>query len=321
MIMEPAPGSANSPDFETRDQVRGETLSEAADIPAATPEAAGISFAESVKLEENLPTLKRLGRTFSISSISLKRENGAPLISLPHPHLDPDAHELARAEAASWAQMTPLIAATLGPLAVLLGIPTLTQPWQGLLLDPPLLPNGLSNYTTLPSPTVNTVLASCTFVSEVLGNAFLILRFSNYHTKLTTWLSFGFWMAKIVFGLANYIQFGITNPETEVTIYLQGYWVSTIHSSVSHQVRSAFAAWQSPSSLSYSFCLTWSSFIRKTRRVYPTLAEVNFCRNSTLASCAERIHAANPHVLFLHRTGGSDILQNRTNDLRRRIVL
>jgi len=256
MIMEPNLGSANSPAFDARDQVRGETLSEAAETPAATPEAAAIGFAEGVKLEENRPTLKRLGRTFSISSLSLKRENGAPLISLPHPHLDPDAHEVARAEAASWAQMTPLIAATLGPLAVLLGIPTLTQPWQGLLLDPPALPNGLSNYTTLPSPTINTVLASFTFVSEVFGNAFLILRFSNYHTKITTWLSFGFWLAKLAFGLASYIQFGITNPETEDTIYLQGYWVSPIHSSVSHKVRSAFAAWQSPSSSSYSLYLT-----------------------------------------------------------------
>jgi len=266
--MEPNPDSVNSPESDNRDEVSGGNQSGAAGVSDGTP--ASVAFAENVKLEENLPTLKRLGRTLSISSISLTRANGAPLISLPHPHFDPDAHELARAEAASWAQMTPLIAATLGPLAVLLGIPTLTQPWHGLLLDPPVLPNGLSNYTPLPYSTVNTVLASFTLVSEVLGNAFLILRFSNYHTKITTWLSFGFWLAKLVFGLANYIQFGITNPQTEDTVYLQGYWVSIHAFNASHHFRSVSAAWQSPSSSFYSLCLTWLSFIRKARRVYPT---------------------------------------------------
>src|SRR5271156_6139496 len=66
-----------------------------------------------------------------------------------------EAAELARAEAASWAQMTPLLAATLGPLSVLLGIPTLTQRWHGYVLDPPLLPNGLSNFVELPDPALN----------------------------------------------------------------------------------------------------------------------------------------------------------------------
>src|SRR6266496_6187813 len=46
-----------------------------------------------------------------------------------------EAAEAARAEAASWAQMTPLLAATFGPLSVLLGIPTLTQRWHGTVLD------------------------------------------------------------------------------------------------------------------------------------------------------------------------------------------
>ena len=144
---------------------------------------------------------------------------------LPHKHLHIGAHQHARAEAASWAQMCPLMAATLGPLAVLLGIPSLTQRWHGLLLDPPVLANGLSNYETLPDPTFNLALAGVSLFCEVMGNFLLVLRFSNFHTKVTTWLSYCFWIAKIVLGVINYIQFGITHPQTDEIIYLQGFWV------------------------------------------------------------------------------------------------
>ena len=121
--------------------------------------------------------------------------------------------------------MTPLLAATFGPLAVLLGIPTLTQRWHGVVLDPPLLPNGASNVVELPDPRLNLVLAGICLFCEVMGNAFLILRFSNFHTKITTWVSYAFWMAKIVLGIWNYVQFGITHPETGNIVYLQGFWV------------------------------------------------------------------------------------------------
>lgn len=131
----------------------------------------------------------------------------------------------ARAEATSWAQMTPLLAATFGPLAVLLGIPTLTQPWRGEVLDPPLNANGTANFIKLPDPTFNLVLAGISLFCEVMGNALLVLRFSNFHTKVTTWVSYAFWMAKIVIGTSNYIQFGITHPQGGNIIYLQGFWV------------------------------------------------------------------------------------------------
>jgi len=133
--------------------------------------------------------------------------------------------ERVREEASSWAQLCPLIAATLGPLAVLLGIPSLTQPWHGIVLVPPLLPNGWSNFQTLPDPPLNVALAAVTLFCEVMGNVFLILRFSDFHAKATTWLSYGFWILKIILGVANYIQFGIAHPETEDIIYLEGYWV------------------------------------------------------------------------------------------------
>jgi|SRR5579859_4535419 len=149
--------------------------------------------------------------------------------SIHGPHIASEASELARAEAASWAQMSPLMAATLGPLSVLMGIPTLTQRWRGRLLDPPLLPNGVSNFEALPDPGLNLALAGVSLFCEVAGNGLLILRFSNFHTKVTTWVSYLFWIAKIVLGMSNYIQFGITYPQTDDIIYLQGFWVIFDH--------------------------------------------------------------------------------------------
>src|SRR5277367_693097 len=142
------------------------------------------------------------------------------------PHRSSDAHAFARGEAASWAQMTPLIAATLGPLAVLLGIPSLTQSLDGqIVVDPS---DGSITIVDLPYPPINLALSIVTTVLEAFGNLFLIMRFSNFHSKLMTWLSYGFWCAKSVVGIANYIQFGIVNPETDDVIYLQGFWVSTM---------------------------------------------------------------------------------------------
>ena len=141
------------------------------------------------------------------------------------PTITSEAAELARAEAASWAQMSPLMAATLGPLSVMLGIPTLTQRWRGQLLDPSVLDSGVSNFVALPDPTLNLVLAGVSLFCEIAGNGLLILRFSNFHTKITTWVSYAFWIAKIVLGLTNYIQFGINYPQTDDIIYLEGFWV------------------------------------------------------------------------------------------------
>jgi hypothetical protein len=159
------------------------------------------------------------------------------------PNITSEAAELARAEAASWAQMSPLMAATLGPLSVMLGIPTLTQRWRGQLLDPPVLENGVSNFVALPDPTLNLVLAGVSLFCEVAGNGLLILRFSNFHTKITTWVSYAFWIAKIVLGLSNYIQFGIMYPETDDIIYLEGFWVLASEAALIRRL--AFVAWES----------------------------------------------------------------------------
>ena len=157
------------------------------------------------------------------------------------PHRSTEAHALARAEASSWAQMTPLIAATLGPMAVLLGIPSLTQHWSGHVLNPPGLPDGTPNYTTLPDPSINLILAIITLGCEVLGNVLLIMRFSNFHARATTWGSYVFWIGKVFVGVVNCIQFGISNPEIGNVIYLQGFWVSP----VAHDLTSwlVFAVW------------------------------------------------------------------------------
>src|SRR5205814_6451559 len=81
-----------------------------------------------------------------------------------------EERELRRTEAASWAQMTPLMAAIFGPLSILLGIPSLTQRWHGKLLDPPVLSNGASNFLSLPDPTLELVLSAISLFVEILAN-------------------------------------------------------------------------------------------------------------------------------------------------------
>jgi hypothetical protein len=185
------------------------------------------------------------------------------------PSITSEAAELARAEAASWAQMSPLMAATLGPLSVMLGIPTLTQRWRGQLLDPPVLESGVSNFVALPDPTLNLVLAGVSLFCEIAGNGLLILRFSNFHTKITTWVSYAFWIAKIVIGLTNYIQFGINYPQTDDIIYLEGFWVHS--QKVWLTSRLAFVVWESPSSFSSSLPSTLPSSTVKATKVLPSL--------------------------------------------------
>lgn len=187
---------------------------------------------------------KNSGQNGSIHKDANRRESFGPYgrggvgrrFSGSGPTMTSEAAELARAEAASWAQMTPLMAATLGPLSVMLGIPTLTQRWRGQLLDPPVLPTGESNFIALPDPALNLALAGVTLFCEVAGNGLLILRFANFHTKITTWVSYAFWWLKIILGLANYIQFGINYPQTEDIIYLQGFWVTTFVCVANNQV-------------------------------------------------------------------------------------
>ena len=162
------------------------------------------------------------------------------------PDRSTDAHALARAEAASWAQMTPLIAATFGPLAVLLGIPSLTQHWSGTLLNPAVLPTGESNYVALPDPQLNLALEIVVVICEFFGNVLLVMRFSNFHTKATTWGSYVCWWLKVIFGLANLIEFGVKNPQSTTVIYLQGYWVSRSKKNAMLNVSAAFVALLSP---------------------------------------------------------------------------
>ena len=174
---------------------------------------------------EEHPEKGRIKWDSSTNRGNAESKSGRRRSGLPHKHLHSQEHERLREEASSWAQLSPLMAATLGPLSILLSIPSLTQQWHGTVLVPPLLPNGWSNFEALPDPSLNIALSGVTLFCEVMGNFFLILRFSDFHVRVTTWLSYGFWILKIVFAVANYVQFGIAHPQTSTIIYLEGYWV------------------------------------------------------------------------------------------------
>jgi hypothetical protein len=209
------------------------------DLEAQKPKNVDIKIAE-VKWETDIPLSAESSRHLkdrdAIIPPSNQHDRHHPHIDWRHhhfhlwnadklPHRSSDAHAVARAEAASWAQMTPLIAATLGPLAVLLSIPSLTQRLHGqLVVD---TSDGSVSIVELPYPTINLALSVVVMFFEVMGNVFLILRFSNFHAKAMTWLSYGFWVIKSLIGIANYIQFGVAHPETEDIIYLEGFWVLT----------------------------------------------------------------------------------------------
>ncbi len=101
-----------------------------------------------------------------------------------------------------------------------------------MLLDPPENIDGTPNFQTLSDPTLNIILAGLCLFFEISGNICLILRFSNYHTKLTTWISFICWIIKLCIGIANYTEFGVLDPETSNIIYLEGFWVGVASMSV-----------------------------------------------------------------------------------------
>ena len=196
-------------------------------------------------------------------------------------HLLPESAELARAEAASWAQMSPLMAATLGPFCVLLGIPTLTQRWRGEVIDPPIDPKTTSHFIGLPDPPLNLALAGASLACEVLGNTLLVLRFSNFHTKVTTWLSYGFWIAKLFLNVINYIEFGINYPQTDKIIYLAGFWVQEHIISLKFRLVYVALALQSfflPSLPSIS--LFFISKVRRVRSCSRSFAKVSYTASS-----------------------------------------
>ncbi|BFZ56060.1 Potassium channel [Savitreella phatthalungensis] len=117
----------------------------------------------------------------------------------------------------TWSYLSPLIACILGPLAILMGIPALTQRWRGVVVDGVVL-------STLPDPTLNIALAAVTLAFEVFANCVLMLRFYNFHIQVTTRLSLLFWVAKVILALGNYIQFVIKYPQRNF-IYLEGFWI------------------------------------------------------------------------------------------------
>ena len=141
----------------------------------------------------------------------------------------------------SWVHYTALVSAFLGPFAVLLSVPSLTQSckgfdiwltrsdWRGNYLEPKYLANGVQNFTPLPNEPLTVALASVAFVLAVVANFVLLLEFSNFHAKVTSYVSFACFLSTVSIALANIISFGLTYPQGGGVLYLEGFWVRVFY--------------------------------------------------------------------------------------------
>ncbi|PWN51899.1 voltage-gated potassium channel [Violaceomyces palustris] len=120
----------------------------------------------------------------------------------------------------SWFLYTaPLGAALVAPLATLLDIPALTQPWYSF------------NGQNLPDPPTSLILSAVGLGCNVLANALLILRFHPRAARFWEWttiFSTIFWISKTAIAVANLTVFGILTRNGDGYAYNNGFWCAVV---------------------------------------------------------------------------------------------
>ncbi|GAO51244.1 hypothetical protein G7K_5352-t1 [Saitoella complicata NRRL Y-17804] len=123
----------------------------------------------------------------------------------------------------SLGQLAPVVGMLLGPMSILLAIPSLTQRWRARLIN--------GDEVFQPDPGINIVLSSISLFFDVMGNACLLVRFIRGRVSTKIWgmmikVCLICWSSKIIINIINYIIFSVRHPEVPgEIIYLQGYWV------------------------------------------------------------------------------------------------
>ncbi|CAE6476460.1 unnamed protein product [Rhizoctonia solani] len=117
-----------------------------------------------------------------------------------------------------FASVSPLTAALIAPLAVLLDIPALTEKWY------------TRNGEPQPDPRASLILSGLSLGFSLIANALLVIRFSLQGRGWTvaTRISVACWVVKVVTGISNLVVFGALTRNQPQFSYAEGFWSAVV---------------------------------------------------------------------------------------------
>ncbi|CAE6475483.1 unnamed protein product [Rhizoctonia solani] len=119
-----------------------------------------------------------------------------------------------------FAGVSPLTAALIAPLAVLLDIPALTEKWY------------TRNGEPQPDPRASLILSGLSLGFSLIANALLVVRFSlqgrGSSWIIATQISVACWFVKVVTGICNLVVFGALTRNQPQFSYAEGFWSAVV---------------------------------------------------------------------------------------------
>ncbi|KDN36673.1 hypothetical protein RSAG8_10671, partial [Rhizoctonia solani AG-8 WAC10335] len=117
-----------------------------------------------------------------------------------------------------FASVSPLTAAVIAPLAVLLDIPALTEKWY------------TRNGEPRPDPRPSLILSGLSLGFSLIANALLVVRFSlqGRGWTIATRISVACWVIKVVTGICNLVVFGALTRNQPQFSYAEGFWSAVV---------------------------------------------------------------------------------------------
>ncbi|KAH7337786.1 hypothetical protein B0J17DRAFT_664258 [Rhizoctonia solani] len=117
-----------------------------------------------------------------------------------------------------FASVSPLTAALIAPLAVLLDIPALTEKWY------------TRNGEPQSDPRASLILSGLSLGFSLIANALLVIRFSlqGRGWTIATRISVACWVVKVVTGISNLVVFGALTRNQPQFSYAEGFWSAVV---------------------------------------------------------------------------------------------
>ncbi|CEL54017.1 Outward-rectifier potassium channel TOK1 OS=Saccharomyces cerevisiae (strain ATCC 204508 / S288c) GN=TOK1 PE=1 SV=1 [Rhizoctonia solani AG-1 IB] len=117
-----------------------------------------------------------------------------------------------------FASVSPLTAAVIAPLAVLLDIPALTEKWY------------TRNGQPQSDPRASLILSGLSLGFSLVANALLVIRFSLQGRKwmIATQMSVACWLVKVATGITNLVVFGALTRNQPQFSYAEGFWSAVV---------------------------------------------------------------------------------------------